>query len=132
MYFLYYRPASLAFRSLIDFSNYSGKDVLELVPFTVGLVGAETASASSSSDSDSTSSFSGTKYTMDTRGSEDQASAVTESNVTAISDDGGDTFQEDIQYEQVSTSTVHTYVVDVTMSVSIRVLLIITYLCCRF
>ena len=111
----YFRPANLAFRSLIDFSKYSARDVQKLLPFpgssgdTAG--SSSSSSSGSSSSSSSSSSLSGMKYTIEITDDEDQRSV--RRSVAGSDDRGlqvdeatvsdGDTasLQEDMQYEQV-------------------------------
>ena len=108
----YFRPANLAFRSLIDFSKYSARDVPKLLPFP-GSSGdtAGSSSSGSSSSSSSSTSLSGMKYTIEITDDEDQRSvhrSVTGSDdrdlqvdEAAVSDGDTASLQEDMQYEQV-------------------------------
>ena len=111
---LIFRQASLAFRSLINFSKYDVKDIPKLVPFPAP--SASPPPAASSGSSDSSSYVSGTKCVTETVDSESirstvDQSVVTESdyegvqvNVVAVSDDDTDLSKEEgIQHGQVHT-----------------------------
>lgn len=107
----YFRPANLAFRSLIDFSKYSARDVPKLLPFPGSSGNTADNSSSSNSSSSSSSSLSSMKYTVEIADDEDHRSmhqSGTESNdrdlqvdEAAVSDVDTASLQEDIQYEQV-------------------------------
>ena len=102
---LIFRQASLAFRSLIDFSKYDVKDIPKLVPFHAP--SASPPPATSSGSSDSSSYVSGTKCATETVDSESirstiDQSVITESdyegvqvNVVAVSDDDTDSSKEE-------------------------------------
>ena len=109
---VHFRQASLAFRSLIDFSKYDVKDIPKLVPFPAP--SASPPPATSSGSSDSSSYVSGTQCVTETVDSESirstvDQSVVTESdyegvqvNVVTVNDDDTDSSkEEDIQYGQV-------------------------------
>ena len=113
----YFRPANIAFRSLIDFSKYNVSDIPKLLPFPGSSGNAADSSSSSSSSSSnssssssSSSSLSGMRYTVVMIDNEDQGSvqSVAESDgrdlqvdEAAMSDVDTASLQEDMQYELV-------------------------------
>ena len=108
----YFRPANLAFRSLVDFSKYGVRDVPRLLPFpgSSGDAVSSSSNSSSCSSSGSSSSLSDMKYTVEFVDNKDQRfvhQSIAECDrslkvdETAVSDGDTESLQEDLQCEQV-------------------------------